>query len=157
MGFLLLYIDSEEPAFLRRLRGEVGESAEKHSHPIARPRAKRPAGDEDEDAPTYVVDASTNETLSKADIEHLKGNSTKQDDTTAGGASEPTTHTTDDSKPETESKKENVGQIGGASKRRIAKVVGAGPEDQDVPSKEKLKKRKKIEKKAKVKLSFDED
>ena len=72
--------DSNEPAFLRRLRAKHGggDSA-RHERPLARPRKQVKDGEDDQ--PTYVVEGSQ-DTLSKAEYEALMGtaNDEKQDE-----------------------------------------------------------------------------
>ncbi len=63
-------IESNEPSFLRKLRGEFGGTdAVRHERPIPRPRKVMTDGD-DEDQPTYVVEESQ-DTLSKEEYEAL--------------------------------------------------------------------------------------
>lgn len=154
--------DQEEPAFLKRLRGDFGESSDRHTHPIARPkRARQNNGEDDDDGPTYV-DATTNETLSRAELSELQNPASNQDT----GKTEPAK---DDANADVtgkalsesvELRKEETGQIGGTAKRRVARVV-ADSDKHDAAEPAGEKKGKKTDrasgKKKKVKLSFDED
>src|SRR5207249_207756 len=64
---LTLLIDNAQPAFLRRLRGELaGDDSARHEQPI--PRNKRLKQDDEEDAPTYVLE-DTNESITKEENE----------------------------------------------------------------------------------------
>ena len=174
-----LAYNAKEPAFLQRIRGHqsgTGVDSDRHERPIARPRGAARATNDDDDAPTYVVEDS-NTTLSKEEYEALLKKeqgasgeaekdqsvqdkfaessevSAKQEDG-AGGV---------DAKEE-EAKlrtKQEVTEVGGQQKKRkAARVVGgAGDEEmRDGAEKDEVepKRVKQVKKKVKpVKLSFD--
>ncbi|KAF2817210.1 uncharacterized protein BDZ99DRAFT_374688 [Mytilinidion resinicola] len=143
-----LTFEANEPAFLRRLRGEAtsGRDASRHERPVARP--KRAKGDDDDDAPTYVLEDG-NESLSKAEYEAL----------IAGKDADQGPGVEDAEKEEasTQQSKHQLTVVGAVSKKRKAvKVVQAsdGEEDADVKPKKAVKKPKKSKA---VKLSFGDD
>lgn len=77
---LMRHIESNEPSFLRKLRGQVsGQDADRYEHPVARPKKARKADDDDE--PTYVVEGS-NDTLSKEEYDALVSKTAGADDGT---------------------------------------------------------------------------
>ena len=115
-------------------------------------------GDNDDDAPIYV-DESTNDTLSKAQVDELKSKPAEEVASTLEASAQVAEEGSKVSEINTEgSKNEKVAQIGVTGKRRIAKVVGDGEVDDAVSGRDKTKKLKKTAgKKTKVKLSFDDD
>lgn len=157
-------IESNEPAFLRRLRGEHGRDSMRHEHPLARPRKQKTSEDKDEE-PTYVQEDS-HDTISKAEYDALMKNIEVQK--LENLVVVPPTRPDDLEGPRGESGKfpqdptplkQQMAGIGGNAKRRLAKVVGEdnGMEDSQHHvgglingNKFKPKKRKK------VKLSFNE-
>ena len=159
--------ESNEPAFLRKLRSEYqgGDSA-RHERPLARPRKHIKDGEED-DQPTFVVEGSQ-DTLSKAEYEALMGvaNDEKQDgneavsDTQPGSKDEKprecSAEVSDNSMPV----KQINASIGASNKRRFAKIVGneeeGAAEGRDEDSARTTRKPK-AKKAKKVKLSFAED
>lgn len=154
-----LTYESKEPAFLRRLRGEVAGSGDvdRHERPIARPRLKK--DNDEDDGPTYVVEES-GDTLSKADYEAMVAGKGKDEGGTDDASEGPTTEEppiSGDQQP-----KQQVAEIGNPQKKRkVGKVVG---EAENAKSEEKDEDQgpKKIVKRAKkkakaVKLSFDDD
>jgi len=153
--------EKQEPAFLRKLRGEHGGN---NSHvPIARPRKAK--NDEDDDAPTYV-DEESNEVLSKEEYEALVNDDTSGKEAPAEGDKQPKGTdgqlAGDGEMPgrESEREKQNVAEVGGPKKRKQVKVVG----DDDVDETDKKTGNKEDSgttsrpkgKKMKIKLSFDE-
>ncbi|KAH7092187.1 hypothetical protein FB567DRAFT_232960 [Paraphoma chrysanthemicola] len=153
-----LHFDNEQPAFLRRLRGELisGDTA-RHEQPI--PRNKRLKQDDEDDAPTYVLE-DTKESLTKEEYEALVSGKDAKDgeDGVVASASKPEV-------AETEPKqKDKIAEVGGASKKRkAAKIIGDEPaaskEDSGkTASTTDTKVTKKPKKKAKaVKLTFGDD
>ena len=156
--------ESEEPAFLRRLRGEVGgQDSARYQRAIARPRKHKNPNDHDDDEPTYV-DEHNHGVMTKPQFEALvtqKGSKktehegVSQSEGQSGEQAESAIETNLEGSPP----KEHVAFIGGSSKRRLAKVVGdeeasstlgAEAESRDI-NKAKNRKGKKI------KLSFVED
>ena len=163
-----MYLESNEPAFLRRLRSEHGDrDSSRHERQLARPRKQVQEGEED-DQPTYVVEDSQ-DTLSKAEYEALitADNADQKDENDVPlpansshsiGEAEPTK---DEVTREAALVKQRVAGIGSSTKRRLAKVVGdeegedgAVPEKGDSGKNSKKLRPKKVKK---VKLSFDEE
>ena len=147
--------DNSQPAFLQRLRGQMqGEDSARHERPI--PRNKRMKQDDEDDAPTYVLE-DTNQSMTKEEYEDfVKGKDSKDDDKNEV--------TTEESTKNSESKpKDKITEVGAnAKKRKAAKVIGDEQED----SKDELKDAKKTDaktvkkpkKKTKaVKLTFGEE
>ena len=172
-----LQYESKEPAFLRRLRGEIGQgqSGDPDRHGPNFNRIAKPTGPEDDtdDGPTYVLEAS-GATLSKTEYEKLladteAGARPKTEDSEAGlnetkedGLNVPAKQT---------SEKEASSKVGLIKKRKLGRVVGnddedAGPKEEPPAAdrkgkaatsndKEPIKPKKK---KAKATLlSFDDD
>lgn len=159
--------ESNEPAFLRKLRSEYqgGDSA-RHERPLARPRKHIKDGEED-DQPTFVVEGSQ-DTLSKAEYEALIGvaNDEKQDgneavsDTQPGSRDEKprecSAEVSDNSMPV----KQINALIGASNKRRFAKIVGnedEGAAESREEESARATKKPKAKKGKKVKLSFAEE
>jgi len=154
----------EEPAFLRRLRQQHsgGGGPERY---IA-PRNKKRPTDEDDDAPTYVLDEGSGETLSKEEFDAMNNREIVE-----GRDGEEGVGIVKISEEKPAAEKVNITEIGGKGKRRkVAKIIGDGDEDDAVEKdgggdkgNEKegtIKKRKgKAGGKAKkaVKLSFGDD
>ena len=160
-------IESNEPAFLRKLRNEYrGDDSARHERQLARPR-KHVIDGEEEDQPTFVVEGSQ-DTLSKAEYEALMGvvSDEKHDGNEAVSDPQPgskdesprkgSTEIPDNSTPA----KQQSASIGASNKRRFVKIVGAEDEgtaeSQDGDSARTTKKPK-AKKGKKVKLSFTEE
>lgn len=153
--------EKQEPAFLRKLRGEYGGNSSNVS--IARPRKAK--NDDDDDAPTYV-DEESNEVLSKKEYEALVNGDTAGKEAQAEGDDQPQGtdgHPAGDgekSGKESEREKQKVAEVGEPKKRKQVKVVG--DDDVDEADKRTGKKEDSREasrprgKKKKIKLSFDE-
>ena len=158
--------ESKEPAFLRRLRGEVGgQDSARHERPLARPRKPKTPNEDDDDAPTYV-DEDSHDVVSKDEYEALieKEGSIKPGCETAADTLSDADHkrqepSASNGASEAATPREHVATIGSSSKRRLAKVIGeeeTQPGEQDeVQSKRSQKPKAKRSKK--IKLSFDED
>ncbi|KAF2503054.1 hypothetical protein BU16DRAFT_28022 [Lophium mytilinum] len=155
-----LTFEANEPAFLRRLRGEAssGRDPARHERPVARP--KRAKGEDEDDAPTYVLEDG-NESLSKAEYEALIAGKDADQELGVEGAASGKKGDADDAEKEEASKQPSKHQsieVGAVSKKRKAvKVVQTsdGEDDADAKPKKAVKKPKK---KAKaVKLSFGDD
>ncbi|KAF2278661.1 uncharacterized protein EI97DRAFT_448535 [Westerdykella ornata] len=148
MGFKAkdLTYDAAQPAFLQRLRGQIAGDGSARPEPSI-PRNKKLVRDDEDDAPTYVLEG-TNQSLTKAEYEALVAGK----DADAAEDSAPTTieHKDAPSQP-----KEKIAEVGkGSKKRKAAKVIGGDEEDDDA-GKDEAKVVKKAKKKAKpVKLSF---
>ncbi|MCJ1463525.1 hypothetical protein MMC07_002133 [Pseudocyphellaria aurata] len=167
--------DSTQPAFLRRLRSEIGDGdSARHKRPLARPRKHIISDDDDDDEPTYV-DGNNQNAISKADYDALMNPKKLEKEEERSASSSPITqnrqieehasvgeaHLNHEAPPS-----QLEASIGGNSKKRLAKIVGDVSES--VPSSPKgnpstidsgsISGFKKKEKKAKkIKLSFDED
>lgn len=132
----------------------AGDDSVRHEQPI--PRNKRLNKDDEDDAPTYVLE-DTNQSLSKAEYEALvASDDPKEEDTTADGtAAKPEGSENGPEKPT----KDNIAEVGKASKKRkAAKIIGEEQQDDKSDKSTKpgdTKVNKKPKKKAKpVKLSF---
>jgi len=170
-----LAYNAKEPAFLQRIRGiqaGSGIDADRHERPIARPGRLTKSGNDEDDAPTYVVEDSGN-TLSKEEYEALLAKETQPDGEEGKNgtvvdkfADAPVTTKQDAGPAQADAidekvaarTKQDVTEVGGAQKKRkAARVVGGAEEsgeaddkDEDIP-----KATKKMKKKVKpVKLSF---
>ncbi|KAI4724190.1 hypothetical protein E4T49_08060 [Aureobasidium sp. EXF-10728] len=160
---------ASQPAFLQRLRDQNSaiSSTGRHEQPIARAQRQKNNDNNDDDAPTYVVEGSS-ETLTKAEYEKL-----------ALGD--------DDSNEEAEAKDLVTGELTGdepkasgalpdgddaparasvtvdagtaTKKRKVGKVIGADDEDSAIKDTSKDEsKPKKLKKKGKpIKLSFGDE
>lgn len=162
-----LAYNAKQPAFLARIRNQhTGQDADRHERPIARPRgALRTADDDDEDAPTYVLDEEAGNTLSKKEYEDMvakeksgaQDKAEEQKDKTEDGNKEDINQ-----EPEKNStrKKQDVSEAGFAQKKRKAgKILGGDDEDAENAEEDSTKAKPKPMKKAKtksktVKLSF---
>jgi hypothetical protein len=135
------------------MRGELaGDGSGRHEQPVA--RNKKLKNDDEDDAPTYVLE-DTNQSLSKAEYEALvAGDDAKGDDsaTEESALKDPTTG------PERPIK-DNIAEVGKASKKRkVAKVIGEEGEDEKTTKKIDIKVTKKPKKKSKpVKLTFGDE
>lgn len=173
-----LSYSQNEPAFLRRIRGEIRGSVDdpdRQINPVARPTiSNRLKKDEEDDAPTYVLE-ETNQDLSKEEYEAML----KGEETVAADASQKKTEAeteatnklpTAASLPSIMNSKERFGDIVRLpKKRKAAKIIGLyDDDDDDEPSITKTQAGKEInskgsknpskKKKGKaVKLSFGDD
>lgn len=157
-------VESNEPSFLRKLKGQYAGADARHERPLARPKKQKDEDDDDE--PTYVVEES-HDTMTKAEYEALldhtslpKGNEQQ------GKFLEPHENSTEkavDREVESTQKlatvKQQTASIGASSKRKSAKIVRdddvKANDDRDLESSAVPKTTKKPKKR--VKLSFDED
>lgn len=160
-----LSYDAKEPAFLRKLKGEVsGTDSDRHDRPFVRP--KREKQEDEDDGPTYVLEDS-NMALSKSEYEALLAGKTlsKESGIQNADADEKEGLSTTIALPVDNSSnqkgdlsaKQRLTEIGkGLKKRKAVKVIG---EDDNVDVKVRDSKPiGKPKKKAKIiKLSFDED
>ena len=167
--------EANEPAFLRRLRGENGGSdLVRHGRALERPRKQIQNG-ADEDQPIYVVE-NGQDILSKAEYEALmtqakveeqskvSANSPlKEDhDTTANTSGFDEKSLPTDKVPLV---RQEIDAIGTSNKRRLAKVIADNDSDEEKLKRQtegSHKQRKqpdipKTKKAKKVKLSFEED
>ncbi|CAF9926982.1 MAG: hypothetical protein ALECFALPRED_003596 [Alectoria fallacina] len=168
-----LSYESNEPIFLRRLKGEYGErDSSRHERPLARPRKQAREGEED-DQPTYVVE-DNQDTLSKAEYEALvAADNADKDDENKMPISAKASPGIQEAEPKKDTAtreaalvKQQVAGIGGTTKRRLAKVVCDDEEEDDehqdevAPGKNdsgKNSKKSRVRKRKRMKLSFDEE
>lgn len=162
-----LAYNAKQPAFLARIRNQHnGPDADRHERPVARPRgALRTAEEEDEDAPTYVLDEEGGNTLSKEEYEAMLAQEKAGAEDAAQVEGDKTKDAVgqamnEETKEDSTRKKQDVTEAGFAQKKRKAvKVVGGqdGDVDDVADNGEKVKRKpiKKAKTKAKaVKLSF---
>jgi hypothetical protein len=143
---------------LRRLRGEItGGDSPRHEQPI--PRNKRLKQDDEDDAPTYVLEES-NESVSKEEYDALVSGKDANEEsyaTVEGAGAQP------EAKNDVKTK-DNIAEVGAKNKKRkVAKIIG---EEQDQSSievgKDAIGLNSKVVKKSKkkgktVKLTFGDD
>ena len=157
-----LHYEKQEPAFLRKLRGE--HSSDRHNVQIARPKKSR-IGTGDDDGPTIVDEAGGD--VSKEEYEQLLNGEeepAKLEQTNAEGTLEVSTEVAKTSNSIGEHERQRVAEIGGPKKRKHAKVVGEDVEEKSAKKSspkqsesinDEPKSRTKGKKKL-IKLSFDE-
>ena len=157
--------ESHEPAFLRRLRNEAGgQDPVRHARQLTRPKKQKHLSDDEDDAPTYVDEASR-DVVTKKEFEALINRTEERDPRIKD--SSPTLEEEEQQKQvggldepllEVGSSKEQIASIGAGSKRRFAKVVGDEEVKQPEPITEGSKRTNvaKIKKDKRIKLSFDE-
>ncbi|KAF1918386.1 hypothetical protein BDU57DRAFT_528795 [Ampelomyces quisqualis] len=153
-----LHFDNEQPAFLRRLRGELtsGDTA-RHEQPIQ--RNKRLKNDDEDDAPTYVLE-ETKESLTREEYEALVSGKDSKD-----AAKLDTGSTSEKAQNELQVKpKDKIAEVGtGTKKRKAAKIVNEEDEGGSTNTTKNtiltgVKATKKPKKKAKaVKLTFGDE
>jgi hypothetical protein len=146
-----MVLDGTQPAFLRRLRGELaGDGSGRHENPIQ--RNKRLKQDDEEDAPTYVLE-ETNQSMSKAEYEAMVAGKDSEEDPASLDQADKNKDAY--AKPQV---KDTIVEVGKATKKRkVAKVIGEEKEDDGKETEPKSEKKvvKKPKKKGKpVKLSF---
>jgi hypothetical protein len=130
----------------------AGEDAARHERPV--PRNKRLKQDEEEDAPTYVLEDS-NQSLTKAEYEALlSGKDPDKLETTDGEKKEEAEASETAAKEQ--QPKDKITEVGKASKKRKAAKVIGGEVAADVEKESKPAKKPKKKAKA-VKLSFGDD
>lgn len=133
-----------------------GEDVARHERPI--PRTKRMKQDDEDDAPTYVLE-DTNQSLTKEEYEDFIGKKDSNED----GDYEQDDTTKATSKDEAAKPKDKITEVGAnAKKRKAAKIiVDEQEDDKDQPRAAKkvdLKAVKKPKKKMKaVKLTFGDE
>ncbi|KLJ11591.1 hypothetical protein EMPG_13227 [Blastomyces silverae] len=159
-----LSYDKNQPAFLRKLRSEYGDgSGFRNDRPSPRPTKKKDA--DDDDAPTYVDEAS-NQIISKEEYDALvrgdsddkigksSGNNGNEDEKT--GSANDTGDGGEQGEPQgpKAKQKQHFAEIGGAKKRKQVKVIGEDATE-DATRKPPTSRKPKLKKK--IKLSFDDD
>ena len=142
---------------MQRLRGQMqGDDSARHERPI--PRNKRMKQDDEDDAPTYVLE-DTNQSMTKEEYEAFVAEKDPNEEAVSeqGGALK------DSGKAAEAKSKDKIAEVGAnAKKRKAAKVIGDEQEDskdkpKDVNTAE-TKTVKKPKKKAKaVKLTFGDE
>ncbi|KAL8785522.1 MAG: hypothetical protein Q9213_003348 [Squamulea squamosa] len=167
-----LTYDSNEPSFLRKLRGEFGSTdLARQQRPQARPRRQKIADDEDDDQPVYVHDKNPSEYLSKTEYNAMfKAPSTEQqlvevaqqdaDSQASREIQAPCQADPEEQAQQESSTKERTAGIGGFSKKRSAKVVGdhdSSEEFQQSKTEPLAPKKQGLKKGKKMKLSFEDD
>ncbi|CAI6332764.1 unnamed protein product [Periconia digitata] len=144
--------DDTQPAFLQRMRAQLaGDGSGRHDRPVARNRKEKV--DDEDDAPTYVME-DTNDSMTKAEYEAMVARKEAEEEESAKDVGE-----TKITAPAA-AKKDNIAEVGKASKKRKAvKVIGNEGEEDANDSKDLGKKvTKKAKKKGKpIKLSFGDD
>ncbi|KAL8683788.1 MAG: hypothetical protein Q9186_000274 [Xanthomendoza sp. 1 TL-2023] len=131
-----LTYETNEPAFLKKLRSEYGGTdLSRQQRPQARPRKQRNADEENDDEPVYVHDEDPHEPISKADYDALlKAPSTEQESAKSmqpassvqfspGTESSSQAHSLDQVQQALPTKERTAG-IGRSSKKRSAKIIG---------------------------------
>lgn len=142
---------------MKRLRGQMqGDDSARHERPI--PRNKRMKQDDEDDAPTYVLE-DTNQSMTKEEYEAFVAEKDPNEEV----VSEQEGALKDSSKAAEAKPKDKIAEVGSnAKKRKAAKVIGDEQEDsKDKPKDVKTaetKTVKKPKKKAKaVKLTFGDE
>lgn len=142
---------------MQRLRGQMqGDDSARHERPI--PRNKRMKQDDEDDAPTYVLE-DTNQSMTKEEYEAFVAEKDPNED----AASEQEGAPKDSGKAAEGKSKDKIAEVGAnTKKRKAAKVIGDEQEDsKDEPKdvkKAETKTVKKPKKKAKaVKLTFGDE
>ncbi|KAI4197286.1 MAG: hypothetical protein LQ350_006014 [Teloschistes chrysophthalmus] len=166
-----LTYDSNEPAFLRKLRGEYGGSnTARHQCQQLRPRKKMDAEDEDEDEPVYVHEGDPNTPISRADYDVLmKVPTTKQSsvketevfDTRATDTTDTEISASAANKAVDEvHPRQETATIGGVSRKRAARIIADDESaDEAHPSANRSRnvKRQALKQGKKPKLSFQDE
>lgn len=125
-----LHYDKQEPAFLRRLKGQIGGDDGRHNVQIARPKRDRLKTADEDDDPVIVDEQG--ETVGKEEYERrLKG---EDADATAMADSEASTKGPDAQTAQDagQADRQKVTEIGDskAKKRKVGKIVGGDEEDE---------------------------
>lgn len=125
-----LHYDKQEPAFLRRLKGQIGGDDGRHNVQIARPKRDRLKTADEDDDPVIVDEQG--ETVGKEEYERrLKG---EDADATATADSEASTkgsgaQTAQDAGQADRQKVTGIGDSK-AKKRKVGKIVGGDEQDE---------------------------
>ncbi|KAL9006799.1 MAG: hypothetical protein Q9188_000486 [Gyalolechia gomerana] len=171
-----LTYESNEPGFLRKLKGQYGGTdPARHQQPLARPRKQRNPLEEDEDDPIYVDEANPHEPMSKAAYDALMEDTATEDrdglfttvEESSRGAKKSSNQTGPPSEPHGERcgmqeapLKQQMAVIGAASKKRSAKIVGDGAaadEARGCAENSEPAKSQGLKKAKRQKLSFQDD
>jgi len=165
-----LQYERSEPAFLRRIRGELVGSTndpDYQTNSVPLPKKPRRLELEDDEGPTYVLEDS-GETVTKEVFEKMMAKNKEGEDKSLVADAERKQQgngAQNEKNGNVNQHKQQVAQIGALSKKRkIAKVVGERPDsdeatEENSTSKVSIKRNvQKPKKKAKqVKLTFDDD
>lgn len=133
-----------------------GEDSARHERPT--PRNKRLKQDDEDDAPTYVLE-DTNQSMTKEEYEEFIGKKKTEEDADL----EQKDTTTQSTKGNSAKPKDKITEVGASSrKRKAAKVINDEPENDKGEPKEVKKTDSKIVKKPKkkskaVKLTFGDE
>lgn len=164
--------DSNEPTFLKKLRGEYGGGhSVRHQHQQLRPRKQRNADDDDDDEPVYVHEGDPSEPISKADYDALvkapaierQPSEEVQPGTDVSGskAAKPMPLASSEEQVLRDTRiKQEMATIGRTSKKRAIKVVGddaLADETQSPPENPRTTQRQGPKKPKKPKLSFQDE
>src|SRR5579871_2341570 len=162
-----IHYEHNEPAFLRRIRGEIVDSADDQTNSVPLPQKPRRLELGDDDGPTYVLEES-GDTVTKEVFEKMIAKNKEVEDIPVIEDAEEKRQDNgaQNEKNDNMSRhKQQVAQIGALTKKRkIAKIVGQGPDSDEraegassskVFSKPNVQKPKKKAKQ--VKLTFDDD
>jgi len=166
-----LHYEKQEPAFLRKLRGE--HDGERHNVQIARPKKDRLKTTDEDDGPTIVDESG--EVVSREEYEAMTGGNGAGDYSVDGGATGSAKdvieaeQSAEKEKANERPEKQKVADIGGPRKRKAVKVIVEDDVDAKIVKDEKeasrgnskaenLKngKTKPAKRAKKVKLSFGE-
>ncbi|EXJ56062.1 hypothetical protein A1O7_08993 [Cladophialophora yegresii CBS 114405] len=171
-----LQYNKQEPAFLRKLKGEFGGLDGRHNVQIARPKKDRlKTGDDDEDEPVIVDEQG--ERIEKAEFERRVNGEGEDEGYTPATTEDPKVSELGAEQGTKQSERQRVAEIGSsatAKKRKLGKFVGGEGENQPSESDKDDKQRRLAKgqtdevhpaqkaatapkkKGKKIKLSFDE-
>ncbi|OAP62817.1 hypothetical protein AYL99_02044 [Fonsecaea erecta] len=126
-----LEYNKQEPAFLRRLKGEVGGLDGRHNVQLPRPKKDRlKTGDDDEDQPVILDERG--ERVEKAEFERMmKGgeDTAKPEEGEQGGGTGAQAEGNPGSEHLERQKVTEIGSATNAKKRKAGKIVGGEDED----------------------------
>ncbi|KAL9606805.1 MAG: hypothetical protein Q9179_000013 [Wetmoreana sp. 5 TL-2023] len=166
-----LTYDSNEPAFLKRLKSEYGgsDSASKQRQQ-QRPRKQKNADEEDDDEPIYVYDKESHKPISKAEYDALMkaptaerqptGESQPGADAEGPKAADPTASVLPEEESlQTPQPKQGVASIGVTSRKIVAKVINdeVSADETRNSAEQPPKTKRQGPKRKKPKLSFSDE
>ena len=162
-----LQYERNEPAFLRRIRGELVGSTDDQTNSVPLPKKPKRLELGDDDGPTYVLEDS-GETVTKEAFEKMIAKNEEGEDgpvVTDAEAKQQGNDAQNEKNDNMNRDKKQVAKIGAVSKKRkMVKIVSEDPDSDEgaegTPSSKFSSKRnvQKAKKKAKqVKLTFDDD
>ncbi|KAL9587427.1 MAG: hypothetical protein Q9212_000242 [Teloschistes hypoglaucus] len=168
---LIEVLESNEPAFLRKLRGEYGGSdTARHQCQQLRPRKKRDAEEKAEDEPVYVHERDPHTPISKADYDVLmkvpttKQSSVKETEVLDTRATD-TTGTEISAFAASEAvdevhRRQETATIGGVSRKRAARIIAddeSADEAHPPANRSRNVRRQALKQMKKPKLSFQDE